>query len=57
MVKERYASWDTGLGAEIEAGRHSFETLEKYMLAKGDVAPNQSGRQELFENVVNRYVS
>jgi xylose isomerase len=30
--------------------------LEKYTLAKGDVTPNTSGRQELFENVVNRYV-
>lgn len=56
MVQERYASWDAGIGAEIEAGRHSFETLEKYMLAKGEATPNRSGRQELFENVVNRYV-
>ena len=56
MVKDRYRSWDSGVGAEIEAGRHNFESLEKYMLAKGDVTPNQSGRQELFENVVNRYV-
>jgi xylose isomerase len=56
MVKDRYASWDAGVGAEIEAGKHSFETLEKYMLAKGDITPNKSGRQELFENVVNRYV-
>ncbi len=56
MVKERYASWDSGVGAEIEAGRHGFESLEKYMLAKGEIAPNHSGRQELFENVVNRYV-
>ncbi len=56
MVKDRYASWDAGVGAEIEAGRHGFESLEKYMLAKGEAAPNQSGRQELFENVVNRYV-
>ena len=56
MVKDRYSSWDAGIGAEIEAGKHSFETLEKYMLAKGDVTPNHSGRQELFENVVNRYV-
>lgn len=56
MVKDRYRTWDSGVGAEIEAGRHSFETLEKYMLAKGEAAPNQSGRQELFENVVNRYV-
>jgi xylose isomerase len=56
MVKDRYRSWDAGIGAEIEAGRQSFESLEKYMLAKGDAAQNQSGHQELFENVVNRYV-
>ncbi len=56
MVKDRYSSWDSGLGAEIESGKQNFESLEKYMLAKGDVTPNQSGRQELFENVVNRYV-
>ena len=56
MVKERYASWDSGIGAEIEAGRQDFASLEKYMLDKGDVSPNVSGRQELFENVVNRYV-
>ena len=56
MVNQRYSSWDSGVGAEIEAGKHCFKTLEKYMLAKGDVTPNISGRQELFENVVNRYV-
>ena len=56
MVGDRYRSWDAGIGAEIEAGRQNFASLEEYMLAKGDAAPNQSGRQELFENVVNRYV-
>jgi xylose isomerase len=56
MVKQRYSSWDSGVGAEIVAGKHGFASLEKYMLAKGDAAPNQSGRQELYENVVNRYV-
>ena len=40
MVKDRYSSWDSGIGAEIEAGKHSFASLEKYMLAKGDVTPN-----------------
>ena len=39
-----------------EAGKHSFASLEKYMLKQGDVTPNSSGRQELFENVVNRYI-
>ncbi|MGB9688999.1 xylose isomerase [Thermogutta sp.] len=56
LLKERYSSWDTGIGAEIEAGKHNFKTLEKYMLEKGDVSPNKSGRQELFENIVNRYI-
>lgn len=56
MVEERYASWNAGIGAEIEAGKHSFKSLEKYMLEKGDAEPNRSGRQELFENVVNRYI-
>lgn len=56
MLAQRYSSWDGGVGAEIEAGKHSFETLEKYMLAKGDITANASGRQELFENVVNRFV-
>jgi len=56
MVDARYSSWDSGIGAEIEAGKHDFASLEKYMTEKGDVTPNTSGRQELFENVVNRYV-
>jgi xylose isomerase len=55
FVKHRYASWEAGIGAEIEKGKASFETLEKYMLDKGEVAPNVSGRQEYLENVVNRY--
>ena len=56
MVKERYSSWDSGIGADIEAGKVCFNCLEKYMLEKGDVAPLSSGRQELFENVFNKYI-
>lgn len=56
LVQSRYSSWDSGLGAEIEAGKHTFASLEKIMLAQGDASPNQSGRQEMFENLINRYV-
>jgi xylose isomerase len=53
LLKERYSSWDTGIGAEIEAGKQSFKTLEKYMLEKGDAVPNASGSQELIETIIN----
>jgi xylose isomerase len=56
IVNDRYNSWNNGIGMEIEANKHNFNTLEEYMLAKGDAAPNQSGRQELVENIINRYI-
>ena len=56
FVKQRYASWDSGIGAQIEKGQAGFAELEKYMLEKGDAAPNVSGRQEMLENIVNRYI-
>ena len=56
FVKDRYSSWDSGVGAEIESGKADFKSLESYMLDKGDVAPNVSGRQEMLENMLNRYI-
>ena len=56
VVKDRYASWDRGLGAEIEAGNHSLASLEKIMLEQGEISPNQSGRQEYLENLINTYL-
>ena len=56
IVNERYSSWDSGLGAEIEAGKHSLASLEKIMLAKGEATANTSGRQEMIENLINTYL-
>ena len=56
FVKERYSSWDSGIGAEIESGKASFDSLSKYILAKGEAAPSKSGRQEMLENLVNRFI-
>jgi xylose isomerase len=56
FVKERYASWDDGIGRKVEAGQASFDDLEKYMLEAGEAKRNSSGRQEMLENVVNRYL-
>lgn len=56
FVKQRYASWDSGIGAKIEAGKASFKDLEAYMLKKGEAAPNTSGRQEYLENLLNEFI-
>jgi xylose isomerase len=56
IVKNRYSSWDEGIGAKVEAGEVSFADLEAYMLEKGDSAPNESGRQEMIENQINDYI-
>jgi xylose isomerase len=56
FVRQRYSSWDSGIGQEIEAGKSHFESLEKYMLKKGEPAPNASGRQEFLENLINEFI-
>jgi len=56
MTDKRYSSWESGIGLQISEGTASFESLEKYMLEKGEVTANVSGRQELFEGVFNRYI-
>ena len=56
FVKNRYRSWDTGIGKKIESGKSSFKTLETYMLKKGEVTKNESGRQEFLENLINEFI-
>ena len=56
FVRERYSTWDTGLGAEIEAGKHSLESLSEVMLKQGEISPHRSGRQEYLENLINTYL-
>jgi xylose isomerase len=56
FVRERYSSWDSGIGKEIESGRSNFQALEKYMLKKGEPAANSSGRQEFLENLINEFI-
>jgi xylose isomerase len=56
MLKERYASWDSSIGASIEGGKEGFASLEKYALGRPDPIQHTSGRQELFENIVNELI-
>jgi xylose isomerase len=56
FVRQRYSSWDTGIGARIAAGKATFKDLELYMLEKGEAAPNASGRQEYLESLINEFI-
>ena len=54
FVEDRYASWKTGIGADIIAGKADFASLEKYALEKGEVTDSlSSGRQEMLESILN----
>jgi len=56
FVRNRYRSWDAGIGKKIESGKTNFKTLETYMLKKGEVTKNESGRQEFLENLINEFI-
>jgi xylose isomerase len=55
MRAERYASFDSGKGADYEKGRLTLENLRSIAIANGE--PKQiSGKQELFETFINDYI-
>jgi xylose isomerase len=56
FVQERYASFDTGFGRDIETGKTNFRQLEKLVLTKlGEPTP-RSGKQEYLENLLTSYL-
>ena len=55
FVKERYASFDSDFGKEIERKKIGFKELEKIALKLGEPKP-RSGRQEYLENLLNTYL-
>ncbi|KYG00654.1 hypothetical protein BE18_25745, partial [Sorangium cellulosum] len=55
MRKARYASFDNGKGADFEQGKLTLEQLAEIGNAGGEVKLT-SGQQELYENIVNRYI-
>ncbi len=56
FIEQRYASWDSGIGADIEAGKMSMTACSDYVLKKGEIEPNASGRVEMLENLINEYI-
>lgn len=55
FVKERYDSFDSGIGADIESGKVDFEKLEKYALSQSEPKV-ASGQQEMLENLINEFI-
>jgi xylose isomerase len=55
LVRERYSSWESELGVAIESGRADFKSLESHELDRRN-PQLASGRQEMLENLVNRYI-
>jgi xylose isomerase len=55
LRKQRYASFDSGKGADYEQGKLKFEDL--YNIAKEVGEPKQiSGKQEMYEQLINLYI-
>ncbi|KJD31637.1 xylose isomerase [Tamlana sedimentorum] len=55
LRKERYSSFDSGKGKDFEAGKLSLTDLYNIAQENGEL-PLQSGKQELFENIINQYI-
>jgi xylose isomerase len=56
FVQERYAGWDAPLGREILEGKATLAELARHVREHGIEPAPRSGRQEMLENWVNRYV-
>jgi len=51
----RYSSFDSGKGKDFELGKLSLKDLYKIAQDNGELKA-QSGKQELFENIINQYI-
>jgi len=59
IVEERYTSWNSGVGKEIEGGKSNFENLERYVFEKeaaNGLSDNISGSQERILSYINSFV-
>jgi xylose isomerase len=55
MRKDRYASFDSGIGRDFEEGKLSLEDLRNLAIKNGEPAII-SGKQELYEAIINMYI-
>ena len=55
LREKRYSSFDSGKGKAFEEGKLDLKELYNIAAANGELEL-QSGKQELFENIVNQYI-
>jgi xylose isomerase len=55
MRADRYATFGSGKGADFAAGKLTLEELASIGAAGGELAPI-SGKQELYESLINQYI-
>ncbi|MRI01830.1 xylose isomerase [Kriegella sp. EG-1] len=55
LRKKRYSSFDAGKGSDFENGKLDFNDLYEIAKENGEL-DLQSGKQELFENIINQYI-
>lgn len=56
FVAQRYATFDTDYGRDVEKGRVGFKELSKLVLTKLGEPKPRSGKQEYLENLLNSYL-
>jgi len=52
MVADRYATWNSGLAADVKAGKGSLDACYDFVMANGE-PKHISAQQELYERVFN----
>ncbi|MDW8852176.1 xylose isomerase [Flavobacterium sp. MMLR14_040] len=55
LRKERYSSFDSGKGKDFADGKLNLKDLYDIANQNGELSL-QSGKQELFENIINQYI-
>ncbi len=55
LREKRYSSFDSGKGKDFEAGKLELTDLYNIARENGELSL-QSGKQELFENIINQYI-
>lgn len=56
FIRERYSSFDSGIGRKIEQRKTGFAELEKHALGLSESPMPGSGRQEMLENLLNDFI-